>query len=87
METITVTVRTVDGTFKKTVDVPLDMLISELKDGSQEQANLLSVPCDLILDKTNKVLRESDTLQSAGIQSGALLILTPRAEGGYNYDN
>ncbi|XZO01318.1 MAG: ubiquitin-like domain-containing protein [Microcoleus sp.] len=82
MEIITITIRSVDGTFKRPVDVPMDMTISELRDGAQEQANLLQVPCDLILDKNNQILRESDTIQSAGIQSGALLTLTPRAEGG-----
>lgn len=83
METITVTVRTVDGNFKKTTDVPLDMLIQDFKEQAQELANLSSVPCELILDRTNKVLRGSDTFQGAGIQSGSLLTLTPNAEGGY----
>lgn len=82
MEKITVTIKTVDGTFKKTTDVPLDMLIGDLLEAVRELANLLQVPCNLILEKNNQILRESDTVQSAGIQSGALLTLTPRAEGG-----
>jgi len=82
METITITIRSVDGTFKKTTDVPLDMVIGDLLEAAREMANLLQVPCDLILDKNSQILRESDTVQSAGIQSGALLTLTPRAEGG-----
>jgi hypothetical protein len=83
MEKITVTIKTVDGTFKKTTDVPLDMLIGDLLEAVRELANLVQVPCDLILDKNNnQILRESDTVESAGIQSGALLTLTPRAEGG-----
>jgi hypothetical protein len=82
METITITIRSVDGTFKKTTDVPLDMVIGDLLEAAREMANLLQVPCDLILDKNSQILREGDTVQSAGIQSGALLTLTPRAEGG-----
>lgn len=82
METVTITIRSFDGTFKKTTDVPLNMILGDLRDAAQEQANLLQVPCDLILDKNNQILRESDTVQSAGIQSGSLLTLTPRAEGG-----
>ena len=82
METITVTVKTVNGDFKKTTEVPLDMLIQDFKEQAQELANLSAVPCDLILEKTNKILRGSDTFQGAGIQSGSLLTLTPNAEGG-----
>lgn len=82
METITVTVKTVDQTFKKTTDVPLDMLIGDFKDQAQELANLSTVPCDMILDKTNQILRDSDSFQGAGIQSGASLTLTTRGEGG-----
>ena len=79
---IPVTIRTVDGTFKQPVDVPTDMTVGELRDAAQEKANLLSVPCDLIRDRTEQTLRANDTIESAGIQSGDLLILAPRAEGG-----
>lgn len=82
METITITIKSFDGTFKKTTDVPLNMILGDLKDAAQEQANLLHVPCVLILDKNDQILGESDTIQSAGIQSGALLKLMPRPEGG-----
>ena len=58
METITVTVKTVNGDFKKTTEVPLDMLIQDFKEQAQELANLSAVPCDLILEKTNKILRK-----------------------------
>lgn len=79
---IPVTIRTVDGTFKQPVDVPTDMTVGELRDAAQEKANLLAVPCDLIRDRTEQILRANDTIESAGIQSGDLLILAPRAEGG-----
>ncbi|AFZ15615.1 hypothetical protein Cri9333_4849 (plasmid) [Crinalium epipsammum PCC 9333] len=85
METIKVTVRTVDGNFKKTTDVPGDMLIEDFQEQAQELANLSSVPCHLLLslDKTTKILQGNDTFQGAGIQPGSLLTLTPNAEGGY----
>ncbi len=79
---IPITIRTIDGTFKQPVDVPTDMTVGELRDAAQEKANLLSVPCDLIRDRTEQTLRANDTIESAGIQSGDLLILAPRAEGG-----
>lgn len=79
---IPVTIRTVDGTFKQPVDVPTDMTVGELRDAAQEKANLLAVPCDLIRDRTEQILRANDTIESAGIQSGDVLILTPHAEGG-----
>jgi hypothetical protein len=81
MEEITITIKTVDGCFKKSVDVPIDMLIRDLGESAQEQANLLNVPCTL-LDSQNNALRESDTVQSAGIEDGATLTLVPEAEGG-----
>lgn len=79
---IPVTIKTIDGTFKQPVDVPTDMTVGELRDAAQDKASLLSVPCDLVRDKTDQVLRENDTIANAGIESGDLLILTPRAEGG-----
>ncbi|NMG60031.1 hypothetical protein E1H12_16275 [Geitlerinema sp. P-1104] len=79
---IPVTIRTLDGTFKQAVDIPTDMTVGELRDAAQEKANLLSVPCDLLRDRTDQVLRENDTIEDAGIESDDLLILTPRAEGG-----
>lgn len=79
---IPITIRTIDGTFKQPVDVPTDMTVGELRDAAQEKANLLAVPCDLIRDRTEQILRANDTIESAGIQSGDLLILAPRAEGG-----
>ncbi|AFZ15614.1 hypothetical protein Cri9333_4848 (plasmid) [Crinalium epipsammum PCC 9333] len=80
METIKVIVKTFDGNFKKTTDVPGDMLIEDFQWEAQEVANLSSVPYYLILDKTNKILRGNDTFQGAGIQSGSLLILVPYVE-------
>ena len=80
-EQITVTVKTVDGSFKKSVDVPVDMSIKDLCDGAKEQANLSSVPCNL-MDSQNNELQESDTIQSAGIKNGTTLTLVPQTEGG-----
>lgn len=79
---IPVTIRTIDGTFKQPVDVPTNMTVGELRDAAQEKADLLSVPCDLVRDKTDQVLRENDTIATAGIESNDVLILTTRAEGG-----
>jgi len=83
---VSVTIKTIDGTFKQAVDIPIDMTVGELRDAAQEKANLLSVPCDLVRDKTDQVLRENDTVANARIESGDLLILAPRAEGGYNHE-
>lgn len=80
-ETITVTIKTVNGTFKKSVDVPLDMSIQDLREGAQEQANLSSVPCYL-LDSQNNALSESDTVQNAGIKNDATLTLAYEPQGG-----
>ncbi|GAB1545293.1 hypothetical protein NUACC21_79690 [Scytonema sp. NUACC21] len=83
MEEITVTVRDISGTFKKTVDVPPEMLFGIFRQQAQEKAGLSTVPCTLVLEgKTNKVMRDDDTFQSAGIQPGAVFVLTPEAEGG-----
>ncbi len=82
MSQITVTVRNLSGDFRKTVDAPVDMILGEFKQAAQEVAGLSSVPCSLVLEKTNKVMRDSDTFQGAGIESGSVLILTPEAEGG-----
>jgi hypothetical protein len=82
MEEITVTVRNVSGDFKKTTEVPLDMTFGDFRQAAQELAGLSTVPCTLVLEKTNKVMKDSDTFQSAGIQSGAGFILTPENEGG-----
>jgi hypothetical protein len=82
MNQITVTVRNLSGDFRKTTDVPADMTLGDFKQAAQEMAGLSSVPCSLVLEKTNKVMRDSDTFESAGIESGSVFILTPEAEGG-----
>ena len=84
METITVTVKTLDGQFKKTTDVPLDMLIQDFKEQAEELANLPGPNNRLYFNrKNNRVLEDTETFQSAGIQSGDTLTLTPLPEGGY----
>lgn len=82
MSQVTVTVRNLSGDFRKTTDVSSDMTLGDFKQAAQDLAGLSAVPCSLVLEKTNKVLRDSDTFQSAGIESGAVFILTPEAEGG-----
>ncbi|RUS92681.1 hypothetical protein DSM106972_098550 [Dulcicalothrix desertica PCC 7102] len=82
MEGITVTVRNLSGDFRKTTDVPLDMTLGDFRQAAQEMAGLSTVPCALVLEKTNKAVRDNDTFQSASIPSGAVFILTPEAEGG-----
>ncbi|NER49197.1 MAG: hypothetical protein F6J92_21380 [Symploca sp. SIO1A3] len=82
MSEITVTVKNLSGDFCKTADAPADMTLGDFKQGAQEMAGLTSVPCSLILEKTNKVMRDSDTFQDASIESGSVFILTPEAEGG-----
>ncbi|MBD2552007.1 hypothetical protein H6G51_01820 [Limnothrix sp. FACHB-708] len=82
MNQVTVTVRNLSGDFRKTTDVPADMLLGDFRQAAQELAGLSTVPCSLVLEKTNKVMRDSDTFQGAGIESGSVFILTPEAEGG-----
>lgn len=82
MEEITVSVRNPAGDFKTTTPVSLDMMLGDFRQGAQEKAGLSSVPCSLVLEKNNKVMRDNDTFQSAGISSGTVFILTPEAEGG-----
>lgn len=82
MEQITVTVRNVSGDFRKTTEVTLDMTLGDFRQAAQEMAGLSTVPCTLVLEKTNKQMRDDDTFQSADIQSGAVFVLTPEAEGG-----
>ncbi len=82
MEEITVTVKNLSGDFKKTTEVPLDMLLGDFREAAKELANLSNVPCTLVLEKSNKVMRDNDTFQSAGITSGSVFVLTPEAEGG-----
>lgn len=82
MEEISVTVRNLGGDFRKTTEVSLDMLLGDFRQQAQEMAGLSTVPCTLVLEKTNKGMRDKDTFQSADIQSGAVFVLTPEAEGG-----
>lgn len=82
MNQIIVTVRNLSGDFRKETDVQADMTLGDFKQAAQELAGLSSVPCSLVLEKTNKVMRDSDTFQGAGIESGSVFILTPEAEGG-----
>lgn len=82
METITVTVRTTTKDFIKTTKVPLDMLLGDFRQEAQEKAGLSTVLCNLLLEKNNKVMRDNDSFQSAGIESGAVFVLTTEAEGG-----
>jgi|GEM_PF-1800421 len=83
MNQITVTVRNLGGDFRKDADVQVDMTLGDFKEAAKAFAGLpTSLPCSLVLEKTNKVMRDSDTFQSAGIESGSVLILTPEAEGG-----
>jgi hypothetical protein len=82
MSTIPVTVKTADKTFKKNVDLPLDMLIGDVRDQFLELARLSSVPCDLVLDRKDQILPDTATVQSAGIQPGDSLTVAAKAEGG-----
>lgn len=82
MNQITVTVRNLSGDFRKTTDVPADMTFGDFKLAAQERAGMSQVPCDLILEKTNEVMRDSDTFEGAGIEPGSVFILAPEAEGG-----
>jgi hypothetical protein len=82
MNQVTVTVRNLSGDFRKTTEVSSDMLLGDFRQAAQELAGLSTVPCSLVLEKTNKVMRDSDTFQGAGIESGSVFILTPEAEGG-----
>ncbi|TAG90174.1 MAG: hypothetical protein EAZ09_23165 [Oscillatoriales cyanobacterium] len=79
METVTVTVRTVDGNFKKSVEVPLDMLLGDFREEAQRVASLASVHCYLV-GRNNQLLQDSDNFESAGIQSGDLITLMPVCE-------
>jgi hypothetical protein len=78
---ITVKVRSLGGDFCKIVDVPPDMTLGDFKEAVQEAFGLPSLPCALVLEKTNKMMRDSDTFESAGIESGSVFILTPESEG------
>lgn len=76
MEKVTVTVKTVEGNFRRSAEVPLDMLLGEFRQESQIVANISSLHCCLV-DQKNKLLQDGDTFQSAGIQSGDLITLMP----------
>lgn len=87
IEDIEVFVKTVDNGFGKSVNCPKDMLVDYLLEASREQAGLPPVePCGLsyilVLERANKVLKNSDTIQDAGINSGDTLLLVANAEGG-----
>lgn len=82
MEQITVTVRNLGGDFKKTTEVMLDLTLGDFREEAQKMAGLSTVPCTLVLEKTNKQMKDSETFQSADIQSGAVFILAPEAQGG-----
>ncbi|GAB1545294.1 hypothetical protein NUACC21_79700 [Scytonema sp. NUACC21] len=78
---ITVTVKTANGTFYKSVDVPVDMTLGEFRQAAQEIASLSNVPCTLALEKTSQVMKDNDTFESAGVQSGTEFILAPESYG------
>lgn len=79
---IPITIKNHDTTFKQNVDVPTDMIIDDLLAAAQEQANMLSLSCYLNRDKTNTKLIGNETIESAGIQPGESLTLTPLPQGG-----
>lgn len=79
MEKVTITVKTFDGRFKQSVEVPLDMPLGEFREEAQRVANLSSVPCYLV-GRNNQLLQDSDNFESAGIQSGDLITLMPVCE-------
>jgi hypothetical protein len=81
--TINVTAKTLDGTFSMPAELPTDVTIGTFKGAAQAKAGLSSVPCDLILEKNNTVLRDNDTVASANIPDGSVLILAPATEGGF----
>lgn len=82
MNQVTVTVRNLSGDIRKTTDVLADMTLGDFKQAAQVLIGLADTPCDLILEKTNKVMRDSDTFQSAGIEPKTVFVLAPHAEGG-----
>ena len=53
------------------------MSLEGFKQAAQELAGLSDVPCVLVFQKTNKVMKESNSFQSAAIESGAVFILVP----------
>lgn len=76
METVTITVKTVDGRFKQSVEVPPDMPLGEFREEAQKVAGIASVHCYLV-GRNNQLLQDSDDFESAGIQSGDLITLIP----------
>jgi hypothetical protein len=82
MSEVEVTIQNFQKTFKKKVDLPLDMLIGNVRERFKEISGEPSPVCDLVLERTHKKLQERDTVQDAGLQSGDVLILTPYPQGG-----
>jgi hypothetical protein len=82
MQEFTVTVRTLDGTGRKTTEVPLDMTLGDFREAAAEILGLSGIPTSLVDEKTNQVFRDGLTFQESNIENGAVFVLVPEAEGG-----
>jgi len=82
MKQITVTVKSFDGNFIKTTDVPLDMTLGDFGLAAAEVVGLLDIPIDLVEEGTDKVFNQKSTFGELGVQNGTVFILWPLAEGG-----
>jgi hypothetical protein len=59
------------------------MTFGDFKLAAQERAGIRpGVPCHLVLQKTNEVMKDSDTFEGAGIEPGSVFFLLPEVEGG-----
>lgn len=80
MEEITVIVRNVVGDFRRTAEVPINMTFGYFREFVQQIASLSNVPCVLVLESNDTIMKDNDTFQNAGIESGSVFIITPKSE-------
>lgn len=82
MSDITVTVKNHSGDFRKIAEVQSNTIFGDFREVAQEISGLSNVPCVLVLEKTNEAMRDSDTFESVGIESGDVFVLIPEVGGG-----
>ena len=82
MKEYTVSVRTVDGSFKKTTEVPSDMILRDFKEAAAEILGLSGIPTYLIHEETHQLVKDNLTFKELDINDGAVFVLVPEAEGG-----
>lgn len=82
MKEYTVTVRTLDGSSRKTTEVPFDMNLGDFREAASEVLGLSGSPSCLIYEETHQVVKENTNFEELNIKNGTVFIVAPIVDGG-----